>query len=155
MSTARSTPVPPPASPNRDPQNDSLQPIEAIEDATKSLIAVLRREGGNNGGDPWQPQTLIEFNLEDFHYTLIRKRSILQQHLSPRELEIARLIASGMSNKSIGAVLDISTWTVAAHIRRIFAKLGVVTRAAMVARLGDQHVWALMIATWFNQLATV
>jgi DNA-binding CsgD family transcriptional regulator len=138
MLTARSTLVPTSAaSPNRDPQNDTLQLIETIEEATKSLIAVLRREASNNCGDPWQPQTLIEFNVDDFHYTLIRKRSNLQQRLSPRELEIARLIASGMSNKSIGAVLDISTWTVAAHIRRIFAKLGVVTRAAMVARLSD------------------
>jgi len=151
MLTARSTPVPPSASPNRDPQNDTFQLIETIEDATKSLIAVLRRDAGNNGEDPWQPQTLIEFNLNDFHYALIRKRSNLQQHLSPRELEIARLIASGMSNKNIGAVLDISTWTVAAHIRRIFAKLGVATRAAMVSRLGS----ALSIATWFNQFITV
>ena len=151
MLTARSTPVTPSASPNRDPQNDTLQLIETIEDATKSLIAVLRRDTGNNCVDPWQPQTLIEFKLDDFHYTLIRKPLNLQQRLTPRECEIARLIASGMSNKSIGAVLDISTWTVAAHIRRIFAKLGVVTRAAMVSRLGS----TLSIATWFNQFITV
>jgi DNA-binding CsgD family transcriptional regulator len=139
MLTERSTPVPPSASPNRDPPNDTFQLIETIQGATKSLIAVLRRDTGNDCVDPGQPQTLIEFNLDDFHYTLIRKRSNLQQRLTPREWEIARLIGSGMSNKSIGAVLDISTWTVAAHIRRMFAKLGVVTRAAMVARLGDQY----------------
>jgi DNA-binding CsgD family transcriptional regulator len=139
MLTARSTTVPPQASLNRHPQNDTSQLIKTIEDATKSLIAVLRQGAGNDCVDPWQPQALVEFNLNEFHYTLIRKRSNVQQRLSPRELEIARLIASGMSNKSIGAVLDISTWTVAAHIRRMFAKLGVVTRAAMVARLSDQH----------------
>lgn len=138
MLTVRSTPVPPSASPDRSRQDDTSQLIGTIEDATKSLIAVLRRDAGNTCGDPWQPQALVEFNLDDFHYTLIRKRSNLEQRLSPRESEIARLIASGMSNKSIGAVLDISTWTVAAHIRRIFAKLGVVTRAAMVARLSGQ-----------------
>jgi DNA-binding CsgD family transcriptional regulator len=31
-------------------------------------------------------------------------------------------------------VLEISSWTVATHLRRVFAKLGVRTRAAMVAR---------------------
>lgn len=143
MLTARSTPAAESQSPNREPGNDTSQPIGTIEDATKSLIAALRSDAGSNCADPWQAQTLVEFHLDEFHYTLVRKRSNLQQRLSPRELEIARLIASGMSNKSIGAVLDISTWTVAAHIRRIFAKLGVVTRAAMVARLGDQHCEAV------------
>jgi DNA-binding CsgD family transcriptional regulator len=57
--------------------------------------------------------------------------------LSPREREIARLIARGLPNKAIGAVLGISTWTVATHLRRMFAKTGVTSRAAMVAALAD------------------
>jgi DNA-binding CsgD family transcriptional regulator len=55
--------------------------------------------------------------------------------LSPREQEIARMIMKGYPNKLIAKVLDISIWTVGTHLRRIFAKLGVGTRAAMVARL--------------------
>jgi DNA-binding CsgD family transcriptional regulator len=55
--------------------------------------------------------------------------------LSPREQEIARMIMKGHSNKIIAKVLDISIWTVSTHLRRIFAKLGVGTRAAMVAQL--------------------
>ena len=54
---------------------------------------------------------------------------------SEREQEIARMVARGYANKTIAAVLDISTWTVGTYLRRIFAKLGVGTRAAMVARL--------------------
>jgi DNA-binding CsgD family transcriptional regulator len=58
--------------------------------------------------------------------------------LSPREREIVRLVAKGLPNKVIADVLDISLWTVATHLRRIFAKLGVGTRAEMIARvLGD------------------
>ncbi|MDX6253740.1 MAG: hypothetical protein QOJ11_74 [Frankiales bacterium] len=53
--------------------------------------------------------------------------------LSPREREIARMVAQGYTNKMIASVLDISLWTVSTHLRRIFAKLGVSTRAAMVA----------------------
>jgi DNA-binding CsgD family transcriptional regulator len=55
--------------------------------------------------------------------------------LSPREREIVRLVAKGLPNKAIADVLDISLWTVATHLRRIFAKLGVGTRAEMVARI--------------------
>lgn len=44
-------------------------------------------------------------------------------YLSPREQEIARLVASGMANKEIGLALGISHWTVSAHLRRIFLKL--------------------------------
>jgi DNA-binding CsgD family transcriptional regulator len=53
--------------------------------------------------------------------------------LSPREVEIARMVAQGHPNKVIAEVLEISEWTVATHLRRIFAKLGVTSRAAMVA----------------------
>lgn len=58
--------------------------------------------------------------------------------LSPRECEIARMVAKGYPNKSIASVLDISSWTVSSHLRRIFTKLGVTSRAAMVARLLDE-----------------
>src|SRR5262249_38764154 len=51
--------------------------------------------------------------------------------LSPREREIARMVASGYPNKTIAGVLDISSWTVGTYIRRIFAKLNVNSRAAM------------------------
>lgn len=57
--------------------------------------------------------------------------------LSPREKEIARMIAKGFPNKAIAAVLDISVWTVSTHLRRIFAKMGVNSRAAMVARMSS------------------
>lgn len=57
------------------------------------------------------------------------------QSLTPREQEIARMVMKGYPNKTIAAVLDISIWTVSTHLRRMFAKLGVSTRAAMVAQL--------------------
>lgn len=55
--------------------------------------------------------------------------------LSPREHEVARMIAKGYPNKIIASVLEISVWTVSTHLRRIFAKLGVTSRAAMVTRM--------------------
>jgi DNA-binding CsgD family transcriptional regulator len=52
--------------------------------------------------------------------------------LSKQELQIATLVALGKTNKQIASQLHISEWTVATYLRRIFAKLGVDSRAAMV-----------------------
>lgn len=79
-------------------------------------------------------ETLVSFDLDGFRYALTRRRLADDVRLSPREAEIIRLVANGLPNKCIGAVLDISAWTVATHLRRIFAKLGVNSRAAMIAR---------------------
>lgn len=54
--------------------------------------------------------------------------------LTARELQIASLVAIGHSNKQISKSLQISEWTVNSHLRRIFLKLGVDSRAAMVFR---------------------
>lgn len=55
--------------------------------------------------------------------------------LSPREREIAHLVARCATNRMIASVLEISAWTVSTHLRRIFAKLDVTSRAEMVAAL--------------------
>jgi DNA-binding CsgD family transcriptional regulator len=52
--------------------------------------------------------------------------------LSKQELQIATLVALGKTNKQVASQLHISEWTVATYLRRIFAKLGVDSRAAMV-----------------------
>jgi DNA-binding CsgD family transcriptional regulator len=54
--------------------------------------------------------------------------------LTKRELQIVTLVAAGRVNKEIAVKLGISEWTVSTHMRRIFAKLGVDSRAAMVYR---------------------
>jgi LuxR family maltose regulon positive regulatory protein len=54
--------------------------------------------------------------------------------LSPRELEVLRLIAQGLSNQEIGTRLFLALDTVKGHNRRIFEKLGVQRRTEAVAR---------------------
>ncbi len=54
--------------------------------------------------------------------------------LSPRELEVLRLIADGLSNQEIGQRLFLALDTVKGHNRRIFEKLGVRRRTEAVAR---------------------
>lgn len=55
--------------------------------------------------------------------------------LSPREIEVIRLVADGLRNKEIAAALHISEETVQGHMKNILSKLGVNdrTRAAIVA----------------------
>jgi DNA-binding CsgD family transcriptional regulator len=58
----------------------------------------------------------------------------LVARLTGRELQIAVLVAQGHATKNIAYRLQISEWTVSTYLRRIFAKLNVESRAAMVYR---------------------
>jgi DNA-binding NarL/FixJ family response regulator len=53
-------------------------------------------------------------------------------HLTPRELQVLELVASGMRNKKIGEVLGLSEETVDKHVKNIRAKLNVTDRTAAV-----------------------
>jgi DNA-binding CsgD family transcriptional regulator len=53
--------------------------------------------------------------------------------LSPRELEVLRLVATGRTNHAIAAELVLSERTVARHVSNIFAKLGLSSRSAATA----------------------
>ncbi len=55
------------------------------------------------------------------------------QILTPREIEVVRMIADGLGNKEIASQLGISDHTVKFHISSIFAKLGAANRAEAVA----------------------
>ena len=55
--------------------------------------------------------------------------------LSRREMEIAYLVAEGLTNEEIGARLNISKRTVSTHLARAFRRLGLQTRAGLVGRL--------------------
>ena len=54
--------------------------------------------------------------------------------LSPRELEVLRLVAEGMSNQEIATSLVLSEHTVHRHVANVLGKLGVSSRAAAVAQ---------------------
>ena len=60
--------------------------------------------------------------------------------LSPRELEVLRLLASGRTNRDIAAELVVSENTVARHVQNIFAKLGVSSRTAAAKFAFEHHL---------------
>ena len=54
-------------------------------------------------------------------------------HLTPRQVDVLRLLEQGRSTKQIAAELHLSTETVRNHVRRLFRALGVNTRLEAVA----------------------
>jgi DNA-binding CsgD family transcriptional regulator len=58
--------------------------------------------------------------------------------LTPQELQIVRLAASGFSNREIGRRLYLSHRTVESHLYRVFPKLRISSRAQLSAALSDK-----------------
>ena len=126
-----------------DPSSSCQSCEDAITHSLKELIEMLDpgdRIGEANG--KCSEEVLIDTEVGDSRYLLIRmpKPKAGRVQLSPREHEIVRMVAKGHPNKVIADVLNISSWTVCTHLRRIFAKLGVGSRAAMVAQLHELGV---------------
>lgn len=113
------------------------QIIEWVGDEIESDSVQL--EGG------YTREVLLDMQVNGTRYTLVRTRpcpSQSQVALSPREQEVARLVTKGLPTKTIAIVLDISPWTVATHLRRVYTKLGVNSRAEMVACVLKNHLLA-------------
>jgi len=60
--------------------------------------------------------------------------------LSARELEVARLVAGGLSNPAIASVLFISVPTVKTHVSHILAKLGLESRVQLASWVAGQDL---------------
>ena len=71
--------------------------------------------------------------------SMIACSNMMAHGLSKRETEIASLICQGKQNKEVAWLTGLSEYTVENHLRRIYRKLGIHNRAAMVARLAGAH----------------
>ena len=82
--------------------------------------------------EPWAERARAELRASG---ETARKRdpSTVDQ-LTPQELQIARLVAEGLSNKEVATQLFLSPRTIEHHLRHVFAKLGVKSRTQL-ARL--------------------
>jgi DNA-binding CsgD family transcriptional regulator len=70
----------------------------------------------------------------------------LWEHLTKREVQIAALVASGMSNEQVGRRLNLSAHTVSSHVEAAMHRLGAANRTELVARcyvegLLDASTW--------------
>ena len=60
--------------------------------------------------------------------------------LTVREVEVLKLVAAGLMNRQIAERLAVSTRTVDAHLRSIYAKLGVKSRSSATRFAVDHHL---------------
>ncbi len=61
-------------------------------------------------------------------------------HLTPREIDVLRLVTQGKTNAEIGYELGISEKTVEKHLDTIFRKMGVVSRVEAAVRAVREHL---------------
>jgi DNA-binding NarL/FixJ family response regulator len=93
--------------------------LAALQAAASGLIALSPRHAERLMDPPGEPAT---------HET-----AQWIQPLTPRELQILRMLADGSPNKSIAAELQISEHTAKFHVSQILAKLGAESRTEAVA----------------------
>jgi DNA-binding CsgD family transcriptional regulator len=125
----------------------TLVAVESVDDGPRSqvteilrnLMVLLETATPPTADFLSDEEVLVDTEIDGCRYLLLRMSSPNRERirLSPREQEIVRMVAKGHPNKVIADVLNISSWTVCTHLRRIFAKVGVGSRAAMVARLSE------------------
>jgi DNA-binding CsgD family transcriptional regulator len=107
--------------------------LKALADRLDNVPSRVGRECNDPAADR---QILLDVEIGDVRFLALRlEHPSPVSLLSPREQEVARMVAAGYPNKTIASILEISSWTVASHLRRIFVKLDVSSRAAMAARL--------------------
>jgi DNA-binding CsgD family transcriptional regulator len=143
--STRDTPAAtPPPHPKRQPSRHVHDDAAGSRDAEpRPLVRRLIAEVSSGGALPDEGERLLDIEVDGVRCILVVTEPaphVPHVVLSPREQEIARMVAEGYPNKTIAAVLEISSWTVSTHLRRVFAKLGVRTRAAMVARVLGEHL---------------
>lgn len=86
---------------------------------------------------------LGRFEISGRRYAIIRvgeeARGELLDLLTPRELEIALLIASGQEAKAVARRLHISFHTVRVHVARIYCKLGMHKQTELAALISARY----------------
>ena len=110
-----------------DNEEDIFHALEAgargylLKDTTKEeIIAAVRQI---HSGERYLPQA-VAARLAD---------RLVRPSLTPRELDVLRLVSRGRSNKEMAAAMFISEETVKTHMKSLFQKLGVHDRAEAVS----------------------
>ena len=104
------------------------------EMAPRLLVQCVRTV--HAGGD-WLEKQSVRLALDK----LLRREAGAQEVarlLTPREIEIVRMVAGGLRNKEIAAKLHVNEGTVKLHLHHIYTKLGVNSRVALTLYAQDR-----------------
>ena len=92
----------------------------------RAALEAFRRLGAL----PWEQRAEAELRATG---ETVRKRDLsAAEQLTPQELQIAGLVTEGLTNKEIAAQLFLSPRTVDYHLRKVFTKLGIASRADLI-----------------------
>ena len=97
-------------------------------EARASLTAAIEAFEAT-GAHTWGDRARAE--LEATGMTMRRRVSPTTEGLTPQERNVARLVATGLTNREIAGRLFVTTNTVETHLRHIFQKLGVTSRTQL------------------------
>jgi DNA-binding CsgD family transcriptional regulator len=92
----------------------------------RAAIDILRRLGAV----PWAERA--EAELRATGETARKRDASAVDQLTPQELQIAGLVADGLTNREIAAQLFLSSRTVDYHLHKVFTKLGIASRTELV-----------------------
>ena len=114
------------------------------DEATRPRIRELLNSIDHHGGRVSIGALVDLAASADAHWTIDRSedppivyvrpaRDPVFDALSPRELEVAALVASGLTNREIADVLYISVPTTKDHVHAVLTKTGLSRRSAVIA----------------------
>ena len=110
-----------------------LRHAHSAKEARFHLVAALDAFR-HLGATPWAARVAEELRANGQVTSWAQQKPTVNP-LTPQEQEIAKLAASGMTNKQIGAHLFLSHRSVAAHLHRLYPKLGVASRVTLAEAL--------------------
>ncbi len=103
-----------------------------LKDASRTEL--LRAVRGVLAGEPLLSQTMAGQLLRRLASESRAGSAPATEHLTPRELEVLRLVARGQTNREIAASLSLAAGTVKVHVQHLISKLGVSDRAQAAVR---------------------
>jgi DNA-binding CsgD family transcriptional regulator len=105
-------------------------------DSRTHLSAALEAfEAG--GATPWAERARTELRASGL--TPRRRQPTARDQLTPQELQIARLVAEGKTNRYVAATLFVTPKTVEFHLTRVYRKLEIHSRSELVRRMADDE----------------
>jgi predicted ATPase/DNA-binding CsgD family transcriptional regulator len=123
--------------------------VQATHDACETAARAALGDGGYRAawerGHALSREQVVALALEDVGPVDVRPSTGTAlrddgDELSARELEVARLVASGMSNPAVAAELFVSVATVKTHVSHILGKLGLDSRVQLAQWIAAQGV---------------
>ena len=106
------------------------------ERATQQLLQCLRKV---HAGEQWVEKPAFGHALDTLMHRESGARDV-HAVLTPREVEMVRLVVSGLRNKDVAKRLAISEGTVKIHLHNIYEKLHVQSRVELVLRAQADHL---------------